>query len=114
MLRMAHFSQKREVQPYDVKVKRLGMIEGLKLWVVDGFLVRTLIDVEFALGGNPGRYSYIPLDEIWIEDTGNSDDMSMNADHEVVEYHLMVEGLSYNAAHAQASARERELRKLFV
>jgi len=86
--------------------------------IVDGGFIRNTIDDDFALGGNPGRYAYIPDSpnrELWIEDTGDYGDMAAIALHEMVECGLMMdEGLDYSDAHDEANISEKALRKSLV
>ena len=80
--------------------------------IVDGGVIRNGLDDDFALGGNAGRYAYIPDGEIWIEDTGDRSDMAATTLHEAIECHLMVEqGQSYAVAHDHANKYERDMRQ---
>jgi len=95
-----------------VKVRDLGDESGKKILLVDGAKVRDLIDVDFALGGNSARYSYVPDDEIWIENTGDQDDMAATARHEIREESLMRKGQTYDNAHSAVSNIEGKERLL--
>jgi hypothetical protein len=94
-----------------IKIKRLGRLAGFTVWIVDGAVIRgqkggTPVDVDFALGGNPARYAYVPEGEIWIEWTGDMDDVRAIALHEINEAASMQHGLSYDEAHELASRGE--------
>lgn len=98
-----------------IKIRQYEHLSGYTIWVVDGSVIRDHIDIEFALGGNPGRYAYVPQDEVWIEDTGDEPDMDAIAAHETVESDLMIkDGFSYEEAHTQASKIETDLRRRVV
>jgi cell wall-associated NlpC family hydrolase len=107
--RMDHFSPERT--PVEVKKTPLGEMGDFKLFAVDGPQIRNEVDVDFALGGNPGRYKYVPMDELWVEDTGDHEDMARTAEHELRECKLMLEGLSYDEAHERASEVEESQRE---
>ena len=88
--------------------KVVGKADGIKLCVVDGDHVRTRIgDVDFALGGNHERYTYIPDDEVWAE---NSNDLYETFGHEIMERALMKKGGSYDDSHKCALAWEMAVR----
>lgn len=93
-----------------IRLRYIGTLDDFDVWVVDGAVIRDNVDVDFALGGNPGRYAYVPDGEVWVEDTGDADDMSLIAKHEVTECLCMLRGLSYDEAHEIASREESEER----
>lgn len=86
--------------------------DAVRVVRVDGAAVRAERDVEFALGGHHWRYGWIPADEVWIE-AGVRDpvDWAATVLHELAERAAMRDlGMSYEAAHAAASAAERAWR----
>lgn len=90
-------------------------IGGYKVYAVDGALVRNAVHIDFTTGGNPGRYSYVPEGEVWIERVLGPADMAASLYHELVETHLMEKyGLDYDTAHDEASRVETEVRRSFV
>lgn len=93
-------------------MRLLGCVEGLSIYLVDGEYVRNEIDVDFVNGGNGAIYpSYIPLDEIWIDDAQHALDRTATALHELVERDLMLHhGMGYDRAHDEANVYERALR----
>jgi hypothetical protein len=96
----------------DPRRHSIGPLAGFTVWIVDGAIVRDHLDVEFALGGHHGRYPFIPEDEVWLEDTGDLDDVMHNARHEVIEAELMRDlKMTYDEAHAEASAIEARERR---
>ena len=50
--------------PYLREDERIG---GLHVWIVDGSYIRGHIDEEFTNFGQHYRYSYIPVQELWID-----------------------------------------------
>lgn len=99
------------------RIKSLGKVkpDDCEIFLVDGEKVRDEWSVEFALGGHffvgPG-YDQIPKNEIWVEDTGDPQDMFSNVTHEIVERLLMkFADYDYEAAHEVASSVEEVLRQ---
>lgn len=95
------------------RLRLLGGGGGLLVYLVDGEHVRNEIDVDFVNGGNGAVYpSYIPLDEIWIDDAQHPLDRTATALHELVERDLMLHhGRSYDSAHDLANMYERAFRR---
>jgi hypothetical protein len=95
------------------RLRLLGRAEDLSIYLVDGEKVRDDIDVDFVNGGNEAVYpAYVPSGEIWIDDAQHPIDRTATALHELVERDLMLHhGMSYEAAHDAANARERVLRR---
>ena len=91
--------------------KPIAAIAGYKVYAVDGAAVRNLVHIDFTTGGNPGRYSYVPEGEVWIERVLEPADAAASLLHEMVETVLMQErGLDYDEAHEEASNVETMLR----
>lgn len=93
-----------------VKGKKIMRFGGVDFHYVKGALVRDLIDDDFVMGGHAFRYLYIPLNEIWIDDSGQKGDWPVIW-HEYIERQLMSEGMNYSDAHDMASRLEITLRQ---
>lgn len=95
------------------RLRLLGRVAGLPVYLVSGEYVRNHLDIDFTQGGNDGVYSfYIPLGEIWIDDALHGLDRTATALHEMVERDLMVKhGMAYDPAHEIASSCERPFRR---
>lgn len=95
------------------RLKSLGTVAGLKIFLVSGERVRNAIDIDFTMGGNEAIYpQYVPAGEIWIDDAAGHLDRCATALHEIVERDQMMRfGKDYDAAHGVASAVERPFRK---
>lgn len=98
------------------RLRLLGHVGPLPVYLVDGELVRNDIDIDFTCGGNEAVYpNYVPKGEIWIDDALTPLDRTATALHEIVERELMMQkNWSYDRAHDAASARERVFRKELV
>jgi hypothetical protein len=94
--------------PYLEKVAERG---DLAVWVVDGSYVRGHVDEEFTNFGQHYRYKYIPVNELWIDREGDSDEQRFFIDHLLVEHRLMAHGLPYEKALEQADRAERAERR---
>lgn len=79
---------------------------GLKIWFVDGKAVRDYCDVEYAEGGHDLVYSYIPKNEIWIENSLSTRETQFIVLHELHERNLMSKGKDYHHAHLGATIVE--------
>ena len=89
-------------------------IANLMVWIVDGEYVRNTYTVEFVEGGNHYRddySSFIPENEVWLEETLNKREITETLIHELHERRRMkYDGWSYNKAHEEASKVEAEVR----
>jgi len=94
------------------RVRRVGRIGRLTIYLVSGVAVRNQLDIDFTQGGNEAIYpSYVPAGEIWIDAVLGPRDRAATILHEMVERHLMIRhGQDYDHAHDVASARERVFR----
>lgn len=95
------------------RIRRLGYVTGLPVYLVSGEQVRNDIDIDFTQGGNEAAYpGYVPADEIWIDDAMHALDRIATVFHEIVERNLVLYGgMSYDKAHDIACKREIEFRK---
>jgi len=64
----------------------------VKVWIVDGELVRGIFYVDFTEGGHDKVFPFIPKKEIWLDDDLNPDEMKFILLHEIHERNLMPEG----------------------
>ena len=85
---------KRLLEPYS---------KYLRIWIVDGELVRDLFFIDFTEGGHDKVYSFIPSGEVWIDDDVEKGERKFVLLHELHERHLMSMGSSYPDAHRSAS-----------
>lgn len=93
----------------------VATIACYRIYAVDGAAVRNLVHIDFTTGGNPGRYSYVPEGEVWVERVLEPADAAASLLHEMVETVLMQEsGLDYDEAHEEASNVETMLRAQLV
>jgi hypothetical protein len=95
-----------------VRVSRIADVQGMHAWLVDGVRIRNELDIDFIGGGNPARYAYIPLGEIWIDQCTAPADRGAYLVHEVVECLAMQAGTEYEVAHARANRIEAEHRRM--
>ena len=106
--------------PKELYVKELGTVEDgkIKVFLVNGRLVRDMYKTDFVLGGHGYVYPWVPNDEIWIDNIIDEEDVEFTILHELTELRLMRDqGISYEKAHTKASqaefsAREKENNQL--
>jgi hypothetical protein len=103
-------------KPGSPRLRLLGRVEGLAIYLVNGEKIRDEIDIDFVNGGNEAIYPrYIPAGEIWIDDAQHPIDRTATALHELVERDLMLHhGMGYDAAHDAANGHERAFRQQLV
>ncbi len=97
------------LEPYTVLPDPQGPV---KVWVVNGNLVRSYYKTDYTEGGHGYVYPWVPRPEIWVEDGVDRRELPFIVSHEYVERRLMRdEGLDYDTAHAICSRVEFDLRK---
>jgi hypothetical protein len=94
------------------RIRRLGYVTGLPVYLVSGEKVRNDIDIDFTQGGNEAAYpGYVPPGEIWIDDAMHVLDRIATVFHEIVERNLVLYGgVNYDDAHDVALEREKVFR----
>lgn len=121
--KIAKLVHKKLLKKYNGKVK---------VWLVKGNLVRNVVSVDFVQGGHDKVYSFIPKNEVWIDDSLNPEEWKFVILHELIERNLMCwgwvyamkyeipwmtstakmcDGIEPDSAHARASELERHYRK---
>jgi hypothetical protein len=92
-----------------------GEKDGFKVWIVDGKLIRKNIFNEFVYGGNDERYLFIPIKEIWIDNSISAEEFETTLAHEINERNLMAKyGMTYFDAHDSSLALELIMRRDFL
>jgi predicted double-glycine peptidase len=110
--RMDKYKKHKNISDKDVVTKEIGEVYGYKVNLVDGNLVRQKFDTDFVMGGNPGRYSYVPNNTIWIESHYEKKELIPILIHEIIECeHMIYDGDNYEKAHGKATKHESVLRK---
>lgn len=93
--------------PAKVHISRWRTLaSGLKVWVVDGRLVRSAFDVDFTEGGHDHVYEFVPPNEVWIDNNVATDERPFVLYHELHERNLMVNAWTYDSAHTDADRFE--------
>ncbi|MEK6932240.1 MAG: hypothetical protein AABW56_00390 [Nanoarchaeota archaeon] len=105
-----YIEKKKEYKlKFNPRVQRLKNHKNLKVFVVNGELIRDNVDIDFVMGGNGARYLYIPINEIWVESKYKKELKDILL-HEYSELNLMKKGYNYEKAHDLASIKELKLR----
>lgn len=84
---------------------------AVRVWIVEGRLVRSVFDIEFTEGGHEHVYEYVPHNEVWIDDDVEENERAFVLFHELHERNLMAKGMDYDAAHADSSRLELHFRR---
>lgn len=93
--------------PAKVHVRLWKKLEsGIRVWIVDGRLVRSVFDVDFTEGGHDHVYEFIPQNEVWIDNDLEEPERPYVLLHELHERRLMAKGWTYDTAHEDASKLE--------
>ncbi len=102
--------------------------KNLKVWIVNGELVRDFFYIDFTEGGHDKVFPFIPQNEIWLDDDLNQKERKFVLLHEIHERNLMKKSKGvnikngmivltkdytriYNEAHADSSKIEFKFRK---
>lgn len=100
--------------PGNVHIRLLNKItyngEELEIWTVSGRLVRSAYYIDFTEGGHHFIYSFVPKNEVWLDDDISADERPFVLLHELNERMLMRQGLTYTRAHKRSSKLEWESR----
>jgi len=83
----------------------------IKVWIINGEAVRDLFFIDFTEGGHGYVYSFVPKDEVWIDDDIEPDEIKFVLLHEMHERNLMSKGMKYDPAHASSSKIEYACRR---
>jgi hypothetical protein len=83
----------------------------VRVKVVNGTKVRNTQNIDFTMGGHNKRYSFIPRNEIWLEDTLKPKEKRLVLLHELHELGNMLKGKGYEEAHKLANRIEGYYRK---
>ncbi len=83
---------------------------GVKVWIIDGALVRTVFFMDFTEGGHDKVYKFVPKGEVWLDDDLSEKEIKLVLLHELHERYLMSEGWDYDPAHRKASSLEYHCR----
>lgn len=102
---------KEEIEKVHKKLLKKYSNKKIKVWIVDGELVRDLFFLDFTEGGHDKVYLFIPKNEIWVDDDINEREIRYVLLHEVHERNLMAKGMNYDSAHKSSSEIEYYCRK---
>jgi hypothetical protein len=79
---------------------------GISVYIVNGRLIRSILNIDFTAGGHFHVYSFVPHDEIWIDNDIKFFEMPYVLLHELHEFNLMEKGWPYSKAHEDSSKIE--------
>jgi len=79
---------------------------GVKIWLIDGRLVRSDFYIDFTEGGHEFVYDFVPPLEVWLDNDLAPSEYPFVLLHELYERNLMSKGMVYQQAHRRASRLE--------
>lgn len=88
----------------------LGTVSGFSVYRVDSEWIRNNLDPIFGCGGHGYVHSYIPMDEIWVDDKGRKETWGQIAIHEIAEHLKMKNGVPFHQAHRHALKMEEAIK----
>jgi len=77
-------------------------IDGIAVWIVDGYMVRKNIYPDFGFSGNDLAYHFIPAGEIWIDGQISCEETLYSIGNELMERKGILAGRSYDDAYSDA------------
>jgi len=78
----------------------------VRVWVVDGKLVRSTLYLDFGGGGHDKVFNFVPDNEVWIDDDISREERKFIILHELHERNLMAKGADYPEGHKSATEIE--------
>lgn len=100
------------VDPKLFRVKLLKALDnGVKVWMVDGCLVRSVLNIDFVQGGHEYVYSWVPPMDVWVDNDIDWTERGFVILHELHERNKMADGMAYSQAHDESSALELKCRR---
>lgn len=88
-------------------VKQIDKIGKIKVFIVDGFIIRRDLDEEFTNFGQHYSFGYIPKYEFWIDKEASPDERKLFTDRLINEWKLM------KKAYEEAVKKDKLERKKF-
>jgi len=92
----------------------VGDRDGVKIWIVDGYLVRKNIFPDFGFSGNDKAYHFIPPGEIWIDGQISCEETDYSIATEIKERELLSQGKTFGEAYETAVLEIQKKRDLIA
>lgn len=102
--------EKDKIQKIHKKLIKEYSKGKIKVWIVKGVLVRDLFFLDFTEGGHNKVYSFVPENEVWLDDDLSRKERKFVLLHELHERNLMSKGWKYTKAHFDSSDIEYHCR----
>ncbi|MEM7825023.1 MAG: hypothetical protein QXO27_03560 [Candidatus Aenigmatarchaeota archaeon] len=83
--------------------------KNIKVWIVNGKLVRDIFYADFTQGGHDKVFSFIPKGEVWIDDDVSQKERKFIILHELYERFLMSNGWDYDGRKKSAHDQSNEI-----
>jgi hypothetical protein len=99
------------IQLKDIYRVPMGERNGIRVWIVDGYLVRKNFYPDFGFSGNDLAYRFIPEKEIWIDGQISAEETEYSIATELMERDLMSKGKNYSESYEAAIADNLDKRR---
>jgi len=77
-------------------------VDGISIWIVDGYMIRKNVYPDFGFSGNDLSYHFIPSKEIWIDGQVSCEETEYSIENEMNERKGIEAGKSYDDAYSDA------------
>lgn len=95
-LRQKKYQHQEFIKKIHKKLWWVDKLSGLKVWLVNGELVRSDLLTYFTEGGHDLVYAFIPKKEVWLDDDIKASERKFIFIHELRERNLMAQGWGYD------------------
>jgi hypothetical protein len=89
-------NKQKLIDSIHIKLLKIYSNEKIKVWIINGEAVRDLFFLDFVEGGHGYVYSFIPKNEVWIDDDIEPREIKFVLLHELHERNLMAKGWCYD------------------
>src|SRR3990167_782582 len=72
----------------NIYIKKIKSINGYDIWLVNGSYIRKNINENFVEYDHHLNHSFVPKDELWIDNETNTDEWKFFMDHMFTEIEL--------------------------
>jgi hypothetical protein len=107
--------------PNSIPKVLLGKINGFDIFIINGDLVKTKLEMDFVEGANdqaygsetnPDNKDVVPENEVWLSSEVFPQHIPYILYHELIEANIMKDtGADYSSSHSKANEYERIARK---
>jgi len=94
----------------EIKISRVMDVGPVRIYTVNGRVIRDNVFIDFTEGGNSAKYKWMPSNTIYLDHDVDPEEVRFVMLHELHEFNRMHEGLGYERAHDSANSVEQAAR----